>query len=285
MNTIPRKNTILIFGASGFIGNAIYKELLPYFDVYATYFSQEGVFNNNQVFYQFDVTKDNSYEILDIVKPNVIISSLRGDFKAQYKVHQALISYVMTHDCKLLFISSVNVFDAKFKFPSYENDIPKAESAYGRYKLSVEKMLGEIPSEKYAILRLPMVLGVNSPRIEQLKQATKHHADFEVYPNLIVSVTLVDKIAQQIHYIVNQDLNGIFHLSSEDVVHHADIFTEIASKLSDKMPIFKNVYRRNDDNYLAILPKENKLPATYQITVDEVVETCTLKEEIRTLKN
>jgi len=285
MNTSPRKNTILIFGASGFIGNTIYKELLPYFDVYGTYFSKEETFNNNQVFYQYDVTKDNSYEILDIVKPNVIISSLRGDFKAQYKAHQELVSYVMTHDCKLFFISSVNVFDAKFKFPSYEDDTPKAESAYGRYKLSVEKMLGEIPSEKYAILRLPMVLGVNSPRIEQLKQATKHHADFEVYPNLIISVTLVDKIAQQIHYLLNQDLNGIFHLTSEDVVHHADIFTEIASKLSDKMPIFKNVYRRNDDNYLAILPKANRLPATYQITVDEVIETCTLKEEIRTLKN
>ena len=31
------KNTILILGASGFIGNVLYKELLSYFDVYGTY--------------------------------------------------------------------------------------------------------------------------------------------------------------------------------------------------------------------------------------------------------
>ena len=277
-------NRILIFGASGFIGNVIYRELLPYFNVYGTYCNAKG-FEDNQVFFKYDIEKDHSYEFLNAIEPGIIISCLGGDFKAQYKAHEELISYAVTHDCKLIFLSSDSVFDGKFEFPSYENDTVKPESNLGRFKVSVEKMLKEIPSEKYIIARLPMVLGVNAPRIEQLKQAAKHDATYEIHPNLIISVTLVDKIAQQIHYIINKNLNGVFHLASEDVVHHADIFQEIASKLGYKMPIFKNVYGRNDDHYVAILPKENRLPKTYRITVEEVIEACTLKEEIYTLKN
>lgn len=284
MSSPQHNNRILIFGASGFIGNTIYKELLPYFNVFGTYCNAEG-FENNQVFFKYDIEKDHSYELLNAVQPGVIISCLRGDFKAQYKAHEELVSYVATHECKLLFLSSDCVFDGKIEFPSYENDQVKAESSYGRYKVSVEKMIQEIPSEKFVIIRLPVVLGVNAPKIEQLKQAAIHHAAFEVYPNLIISVTLADKIAQQIHYIINKKLEGIFHLASEDVIHHADIFQEIASKLGDKSPIFKNVYGRNDDIYLAILPKKNTLPKTYRITVEEVIEACTLKEEIYTLKN
>ncbi|MCH2489123.1 MAG: sugar nucleotide-binding protein [Flavobacteriales bacterium] len=279
------KNTILILGASGFIGNVLYKELLSYFDVYGTY-CQNTDFKDNQVFYQYDVTNDDLYSILEDVRPNYIISALRGDFQAQLKAHETALAYVMTNEmCKLLFLSSVNVFDGRFRFPSFEKDLPIAESEYGKFKLSVEKMFVEIPSEKYAILRLPMVLGVTSPRIIQLQQAIKHKASFEVYPNLIISVTTVDKIAQQLHYIINQDLSGIFHLSSDDMVHHEDFFKEITAKLGDHTPIFKNAYRSNDDNYLAILPKQNKLPQPYRISVAEVIEDCTLKEEISTFKN
>ncbi len=52
------KNKILILGASGFIGNALYKELLSYFDVYGTYASQEGLYGDNQVFYKYRVEDD-----------------------------------------------------------------------------------------------------------------------------------------------------------------------------------------------------------------------------------
>ena len=38
------------------------------------------------------------------------------------------------------------------------------------------------------------------------------------------------------------------------------------------------------DRYLAILPKENKLPQNYRITIEEVISDSTLKDEITTLK-
>jgi len=276
---------ILILGASGFIGNSLYKELLSYFDVYGTYASQDGLFGDNRVFYKYRV-EDNALDvILTKVQPDIIISCLRGDFAAQYKAHELLVEYCMATNSRLLFISTVNVFDGNGTFPSYENETPFSQSNYGRFKISIEKLLQTLPKENYAILRLPMVLGVNSPKVFQLKQAIKNQAAFEIFPNLIISVTTADKTAQQIHYIINKKGKGIYHLASKDVVHHDDLFKEISNKLSDKIPIFKSVYSSNEDRYLAILPKKNKLPKTYRITVAEVIEDSTLKEEIITLKN
>lgn len=278
-------NKILILGASGFIGNSLYRELLSYFDVYGTYASQEGLFGDNQVFYKYRVEEEGLDAILAKVKPDVIISCLRGDFTSQYKAHELLVEYCLATNSRLLFISTVNVFDGNGTFPSYENETPCSESSYGRFKISIERLLQSLPKENRAILRLPMVLGVNSPRVFQLKQAIKHQAAFEIFPNLVISVTTADKIAQQIHYIINKKGKGIYHLASKDVVHHDDLFKEISDKISDKNPIFKNVYSSNEDRYLAILPKKNKLPKTYRITVAEVIEDSTLKEEIITLKN
>lgn len=278
-------NKILILGASGFIGNIIYKELLPYFDVYGTYRTSTKEFETNKVFFQYDLEKDDIDTILNTVQPNIIISSLRGNFNAQFETHKQVSAYVMTREnCKLLFLSTVNVFDGKYEFPSYENDEQKAKSDYGKFKVSVEKILQELPEYKYNILRLPLVLGVNSPRILQLKQAAKHKASFEVWPNLIISVTTANKIAQQIHYIINKNKNGVFHLASNDVIHYDDLFSEISDKLGISL-IFKSIFSSNDDAYLAILSKENKLPKNYRITVSQVIEDCTLKDEIITLKN
>ena len=131
---------------------------------------------------------------------------------------------------------------------------------------------------------MPIVLGVNSPRIVQLKKASQHKADFEVFPNLIVSVTTASKIAQQVHYIINKNKFGIFHLASNDVIHHNDLFEEISEKLSLQNIIFKQIFQSNEDAYLAILPKDNKLPRNYRTTVSQVIDECTLNEEIDSLK-
>ncbi|MBE9490654.1 MAG: sugar nucleotide-binding protein [Bacteroidetes bacterium] len=279
-------NKILILGVSGFIGNAIYKELLPYFDVYGTYCTSKLDFDENKVLYKFDVANDTIEDLLDKIQPNYIISSLRGDYTSQISVHEQLVKYALKNEhCRILYLSTVNVFDAKFKFPSYENDLVLADSDYGRFKISVEKIIATLPVSKFAILRLPLVIGVNSPRIVQLKQSSKHQADFEVYPNLIISITTANKIAQQIHYIINKNKFGIFHLASNDVIHHNDLFEELSKKLSLNTIIFKQVFTTNEDAYLAILPKDNKLPRNYRTTVSKVIDECTLKEEIGSLIN
>jgi len=280
-----QKHRILILGASGYVGNAIYRELCSYFETFGTYYSAHELFENNKAFFEYDIASDNIIQILEHIKPTFIISALRGNFRAQYHAHKQVCKYINSvPQCTLLFLSSVNVFDGATSLPSYEDTRPTAISEYGKFKVSLEKLLFEKIKNKVSILRLPMVLGAYSPRILQIRQAIKHQAVFDVYPTLIISVTTANTIAQQIHYIINKHLKGIYHLTSNDLVHHQDLFTEICEKMGNKTPIFKSIYNSNDDQYLAILPKHNILPVNYQTTVAEVIENSTL-EDLLTLKN
>lgn len=270
------KHRILILGASGFIGNALYKELCPYFKTFGTYSTDNKTLAKNKHFFQYNIEEDDIYDILEAIKPSIIISSLRGNFNAQILAHQHLTEYVKEHSCKLLFLSSSNVFDAYSKYPSYENDKTFSNSIYGHFKIKIENMVMRLPKRKWSILRVPMVMGTNSPRALEIKTAIKDNATIEVFPNLIINVTTEDKLSQQIHYIINRNKSGVFHLGSTDLVHHEDFIKEIAELLGGFKLTYKQVYTTNDDRYLAVLAKHNMLPKNLQIESKDVLKSSIL---------
>lgn len=273
MKALDNKHRILILGASGFIGNAIYKELCAYFKTFGTYRIPKKMYEDNHQFFQYNVEEDDVYEILEATKPSIIISCLRGDFRAQTIAHQHIAEYLLKHDCKMIFLSSANVFDAYSKYPSYELDKTLSDSIYGHFKIKIENMLLRLPKKKVAIIRLPMVLGSQSPRLRELKQHLLDKTAIEIFPNIIMNVTTDSKVTQQIHYIINRNKTGIFHLGSTDLVHHDEYFKDIIKQLSSKNGVsFKHVYTTNEDRYLAVLPKFNKLPKHLQITSTEVLK-------------
>ncbi len=262
---------ILILGASGFIGNSLYKELCNYFDTYGTYFSNKS-FRDNKQFFRYDLEEDDINTILKKVKPNFIISAIRGGFSLQILAHELISQYLLKNECCLYFISSANVFDAYSKYPSYENDKTLSESIYGRLKIKIENMLMRLPKGKATILRVPMVFGNTSPRIKEIKSLLNNHEPIEIFPNLIINVTNDDRLSQQIHYLINRNKTGIFHLGSNDLVLHEEFIKEIIKRLGNYHPILKRVYTTNDNRYLAVLPKENKLPKSHTISYQEVID-------------
>ncbi|ALJ04280.1 dTDP-4-dehydrorhamnose reductase [Pseudalgibacter alginicilyticus] len=265
------KHRILILGASGFLGGSIYKELCSYFNTFGTYCTDHILLDKNKHFFQYNIEEDDVFEILEIVKPNIIISALRGDFSKQIIVHRHLTEYISSTKCKLIFLSSANVFDAYSKYPSYEFDKTLSHSIYGHFKIKIENMLLRLPKSKVAILRLPMVFGKHSPRIQEIIQILKNKEPIEVFPNLIMNVTTDSKLTQQIHYIINRNKSGIFHLGSTDLVHHDDFIKEIIDVLGHTNPIYKHVYTTNNERYLATLPKDNLLPKNLQLLSNEII--------------
>jgi len=270
------KHRVLIFGASGFLGNSIYKELCPYFKTFGTYCTTNKEYETNNHFFQFKVEEDDAYEILEAVKPTIIISALRGDFASQIIAHKHIAEYVYSHSCKLIFLSSANVFDAYSKYPSYENDTMLSNSVYGHFKIKIESILSKLPKMKVAILRLPMVFGSSSPRVKDIKDALINKDPIEIFPNLIMNVTTDSKLTQQIHYIINRNKYGVFHLGSKDLVHHDDFINEIITTLGEFQPKFKLVFTTNNDRYLAVLPKDNLLPKHLQLISQEIIEELTV---------
>ena len=268
-----KKHRILILGVSGFLGGAIYRELHPYFQTFGTYRTSCISHEKNTHFYQYDFEEDDIFEILNQVKPTIIISSLRGDFSAQLTAHKHLYEYT-THkkECKVIFLSSANVFDAYSKFPSYENDTTLSNSIYGHLKIRLEQLFLKLPTKKVAIIRLPMVFGALSPRNNEIKLLLKLDEPIELFPNLIMNVTTAKKVSQQLHYIINRNKNGIYHLGSSDLVCHDDFIKELVKKMDFNNTRYKLVYTTNDSRYLAVLPRENKLPKHLQMYSLELFE-------------
>ncbi len=220
---------------------------------------------------------DDIFEILEKVKPSIIISTIRGEFAQQIIMHQHLLEYVELTKTKIIFLSSANVFDGYSKYPSYEYDKTLSESIYGRFKIKIENMImRHLPKRHYAIIRLPMVFGSQSPRIKEIKEHLKEKTAIEIFPNLIINATTDDKVTQQIHFIINRNKSGVFHLGSTDLIHHEELINDIVAELNNHQPVYKRVYTTNDDRYLAVLPKDNLLPKNLQVKSEEIINNLNL---------
>jgi dTDP-4-dehydrorhamnose reductase len=117
-----------------------------------------------------------------------------------------------------------------------------------------------------------MIYGHNSPRIKELKLMHDLKEPIEVFPNVVINATTHDKFCQQLHYIINRNLEGVFHLGSQDLIHHKELVEDLLEGLNLNAPIFKNVYNSNEDRYIAVMPKDNKLPKNFQIRIDDVIQ-------------
>ncbi len=256
------------------MGNAIYKELSPFLNVHATYLSDNKEWEENQHFHSFDMERDPIQPLLAHLEPNYIISAIRGNENSQLYLHDRIVEYVKYNSCRLIFLSSANVFDRFTNFPSYEYDKTFSESVYGRLKIKIENKLLRLPASKYVICRIPMIFGATSPRVKDLKRQIQEKNAIEVFPNVVINATTIDKLAQQIHYLINRRRRGIFHLGSNDLIHHSDLIIDICRQLTDTQPLFKNVFDSNEDRQLSVLPKDNLLPKHLQITIEEVIAAC-----------
>ena len=262
---------ILILGASGFIGNTLYKELNSYYDTFGTYFTKKG-FSQNNHFFHFDIEEAGLESIIKEVKPKLIISALRGPFEGLIETHEFLINLIDRSNCRLFFLSSANVFDTFEHFPSYEYDKTLSQSIYGRFKIKIENDLMRLTPSKFVLARLPMVFGNHSPRIQEFDQAMKTNQPIEVFPNTIINVNNDIKLSQQIHYIINQQLTGIYHLGSIDLIHHFDFIKLIIQKRYQRKAVYKQVYTTNQMRYLAVLAKENILPNNLLFSYSEILD-------------
>lgn len=250
----------------------MYKELYRYYSTYGTYHSG-NIYSDNKHFLRYDLIADDIYELLLKIQPSVVISALRGPFNDQLEAHELLVAYAQESGCRIVYLSSANVFDAFSNYPSYENDKTLSESIYGKLKIRVETLImRHLPEEQYAIVRLPMVFGIGSPRIMELNNQLLLNDSIDVFPHLVMNTTTDTKLCQQVHYIINRKLFGIFHLGSTDLIHHKEFIHELVIMLDlNRKPIYKNVFTSNFDRYLAVLPRDNKLPKHLQLTNEGVI--------------
>lgn len=264
---------ILILGASSYAGQAIAKALINKYEVYGTYYTQKiNCLDENKVFQMQLEDTDSIKRILDHVQPQIIISSLRGDFQLQLGLHTIAADYLSPiKGEKLIFISSSNVFDAAMEKPHYESDKTNSQSDYGNFKIKCEQLLQDKLNERCVIVRIPQIYGKNSPRILKLAEDTKNNTPIDTYPQFYVNYTTDIQIAEWISYIIKKDLGGVFHIGTKDTCDYMRFQLELSKILELKEPVFQKE-ESLEKCFQAVIPGRTEIPDEMQRSVTDVLE-------------
>lgn len=251
---------ILILGAGGMLGSAIFRILPEYgHEVYGTLrhikqsdFILKSFRNSQNLIYNLDVlNKDSLNQVITQIKPHVIINCIGiikqlniSDDPLYVLPINSLFPHKLSQLClkfnaRLIHISSDCVFDGK-SGNYLETDKPNADDLYGK-----SKELGEIKDKSHAITIRTSIIGhelySNHSLVDWFLSQTK---EIKGYKKAIFSGLTNVEISKVIHkYILpNINLFGLYHLSVNPI-----------SKF-DLLSIINKVYNRS----ISIVP-ENEI--------------------------
>lgn len=264
---------VLILGGSGFEGKAIINEMnkSKEFLVNTTFFKSPIPINEHRSFNLDLEDLTNISLLLNTLKPQIIVSCLRGDFNKQLIFHIKIAEYLKEYGGKLYFLSTTNVFDNDLTKSHYEDDLTDSCTDYGQYKIACEKRMIEILKDNVCILRLPQVWGKDSSRMNQLLNSLRNNEKVVVYPNVFFNTNTDIVVARQLCYIIEHNLKGIFHLTSEDVIKQKDFYKELIIGLGFNNASIQENYE--EVGCFAILSKRyNEFPRLLRVANKLVID-------------
>ena len=237
---------ILILGASGTVGKPLFYTLSEKYEVHGTFNRNKPTDVPDAYLHKFDISDIASLDaILSAVKPNLIISSLAGNFEQQLEIHKHLEKYLWEADGRMIFISTANVFDGDVTGQHSEAKAPHPISQYGKFKQACEALLQMGLGDRCLIVRLPKIMD-NKTAAQFLKQAET--GDPPVYENLYMSFNTAKNVANAIKYCVDTDKCGVLHLTSHDSISISECM-ELLLAQADKEARLRARFVQN--NFLA----------------------------------
>lgn len=267
---------ILVLGSSGFVGHKVLYELRQRgHKVYGTFC--KNLPPNLSGMIQFDVDEGNKIkELLTEINPDVVISSLRGNFEKQAFVHSELVEWAQKcSGCRIIYISSLNVFDApSMHIRAYtEQDTPCSESEYGNHKIQCERIIKEGLGENGIIIRIPFVYGKDCPRILELKRSSEIKTPVRTWDGMLSNVTTDVQIAKYVSYIIENDLTGMFHVGTIDFENYYGFQKRLAKELKIT-PVFQVEKQKM---IFALASTREEIPEILKMTMEEALKVLTSK--------
>ncbi len=224
---------VLILGGTGLLGNALLKTLSKKFETIGTTRINQVRSKLNYVLIKDVQDKKNLTDLIMDANPDVVINciSLRNfnsssfkELESVYVLFPKILSILsIKFDFKVIHISTDAVFSGK-KGNYNENDTPDPIDDYGK-----TKFLGEPDQENCVVIRTSMIGHSNNGETGLLDWFLKQK-DCTLYKNAIFSGLPVNELSKIIsdHFIVNSDLEGIFHISSKPISKY-----DLLSKVRD----------------------------------------------------
>jgi dTDP-4-dehydrorhamnose reductase len=229
--------TVLVTGASGFLGWNVSRYCPPDWRIVGTYHRhRSGLFPKSE-YVQLDLTdKDQIWRTLKSVKPDAVfhLAACSGTNFCEEKPGEAypvnvtasanLAEMCADRHVHLVFTSSEQVFDGSRDY-YVETDLPYPRNEYGKQKTEAENRIMSIYPEA-AIARISVLYGPSSQVAPSFLQewldawqkffpVTAFHDEFRTF---LSSASAVDGLFT----LLNQDAAGIFHLGGANSLSRYD---------------------------------------------------------------
>lgn len=241
---------ILIFGASGLLGSSMSAAYSKDYRVFGTYVTTKPAIKDA---YLLDATqKEKVSELIRKVAPDVVIDAhgLTGldyceenkdkAWKVNVEGAQSISEAANEIGCKMIYISTDNVFDGSKSQPYTEEDNPNPINYYGVTKFAAECAIRKLGSD-YIIARTAVLFGFGHRKlpsftnsvIEQLSTKQKMYVASDQY----VSPTYTDNVVEMVRELHEKNTHGIFHTAGKEIVSRF----EFAGKIADVFGLDKDL--------------------------------------------
>lgn len=245
---VQNKRRVLLTGSSGFLGRYIYNHLLDECDLYTLNRSGSS-FNVNLAEQVPDLRNYNFDSVIHLAgltphrKKNYLNNSMMT--KVNYCGTNNLLKGIIPANIKnIVFISSVSVYGLSSGNLIDENMPLNYNDSYGESKARAEELIinyCKINNIRYTILRLPLVIGQNSPgTIRSMAKAIRFGYYFNInHGDAKKSMVLASDVAKYI--LPAASIGGIYNLTDGYHPSMGEVSEKIALQLKKKylpnMPI------------------------------------------------
>ncbi len=214
---------------------------------------------------------DRLLEVLECEDPEIVVSTIRGNYQAQMAFHERLADWLAGKDKRLLYVSTANVFDGDLSRPWTEADPPCPESEYGVFKRDCENLLREKLGDRLVIFRLAAVWSPDCPRVRALRTHSRNGETHHTYRGDAVNITLARQIGDYAKYVLDHDLRGVFHVGTTDMADYFDFEKMVCEALRIPPPEFESE-ETEGQAYQAVLPARQEIPGELQLTIAQVLD-------------
>lgn len=215
--------TVLIFGASGYLGLFYTKRLL-----------NTQKFNVKIDF--SDLTQKKNFDLagIDAVLYLAVIHQVDKANPNLQEINTA-IPVLLARECKkknihFIYMSTEQVFNSKEKYVYKENDRQNAQTIYGASKAATERVISVL--DNVSIIRTSMIYGYKHPRRKNLFTLVNMGKidPYEIYQDAYTKPTLVDELCDCLDYIIENRLNGIFHAVGNEIIDRVSLLKKYFSQ-------------------------------------------------------
>jgi dTDP-4-dehydrorhamnose reductase len=141
----------------------------------------------------------------------------------------ALASQLSKSGCKIVFLSSSQVFGPKISTPLDESTNPCPATEYGHQKAEAEKHILSL-SPQNMVLRLPKVIHSEMDLISHWRNRWASGKSIEAYVDYYLSPISIQYLADSIMAIFKLKIGGTFHLGASDALSYYDFAKWIACR-------------------------------------------------------